>query len=152
MAIMVACMPACASFSRHFLTKYGVISTIRSRFSSSNEGSSKSVKPSATPIINSNILSETTEVGRKRSDGRYWSVDYAYSQDQGSDKAPQILPNKTQSRFIESGDLNVFENEKSVGRFSIASEQTAVEIGEPAFEKEKEKEKDHSATDPREMV
>lgn len=133
---MVACMPACAAFSRHFLTKYGVLSTIRSRFSTSKEGPSKTSKSSATATTASVDSSGPIGTAPVRTDGRYWSVDYSSMQPRGGDRPPQILPNKRQSRFLQSGDLDVFEDEGSPHRSSVRSEQTAVEAGGPIFEKE----------------
>ncbi|KAL2037841.1 hypothetical protein N7G274_009315 [Stereocaulon virgatum] len=125
--IMVACMPACASFSRHFLYKYEIISSIKSRLFASRS----SKKGPSGPETSTTAPSALTIDPRLR--GKYWRIKNAFS---NGDRAPHITRNQQQSRMLRTGELDVVDN----GNPSMSTHQTRRgdnELKEPSFGGEK---------------
>ena len=125
--IMVACMPACASFSRHFLYKYEIISSINSRLFASRSSKKGPLGPETS------TTAPSASTGDPRPGGKYWRIKNAFSNGNGS---PQITRNQQQSRMLRTGEFDVVDN----GKTSMSTHQTRrgdIELKEPSFEGEK---------------
>ncbi|CAF9916812.1 MAG: hypothetical protein ALECFALPRED_010874 [Alectoria fallacina] len=130
-AIMVACMPACASFSRHIITKSGIVSYIKSRISSSKNNKSKSLHPK--PITTAaDIPSRST--GDPAGGGNYWTLKSPFSSTRDG-APPHITFNKQQSRVLHSGDFKVFGDETGSLALTEMQRNGSVELKEPSFER-----------------
>ena len=128
--IMVACMPACASFSRHFLYKYEIISSIKSQLAGSRSSKKKIPKPSKS---HSSTTAPSSSDRDPRPGGRYWRIKNAFSNGNG---APQITMDKQQSRMLKTGDFDVIDNDNEL----ISTGPTKrgdIELKEPSLEEGK---------------
>lgn len=129
-AIMVACMPACASFSRFFYTKFGIFSSIRSRLWSSKGSKQKSSNPKPTTTTSS---VPSGSKGDRAGGGNYWRLKNPFSNARDG-TPPQITFNKQQSRILQSGDFNVFDDDKSSPSLTETKRSGSTELKEPSFQ------------------
>lgn len=130
-AIMVASMPACSSFLRYFLSKAGLMSSIKSRLAFSR---SKKYPKSQTTTTNSVSPADITDSGQnrliaggggdrpgKRSKGKYWNVKNIFER---GDVPPQITSAKRESgHILKSGDFDLFDAKTSSERGGTSLEQ-----------------------------
>ena len=101
-AIMVACMPACAAFGRYFS------SSIKSRLSGSE--------------YSKNTNSSSVVTDSRGSNDRYWRMKNPFSgKEEGSLK---IIKGKEESRILRTVEFDVVRNKKSAP--SALGEQMAV--------------------------
>jgi hypothetical protein len=134
---MVACMPACASFSRYCFHRFEIISSIKSHLSSSRSRSRKEKlsEPQSTATAPAGSLIE----GPIRHGDKYWRIKNPFSNGSGRDDAPpQITMNKQQSRVLQTGDFDVFDNSRDP--LALADNKTrraSLELKEPCFDEEK---------------
>lgn len=129
---MVACMPACASFSRFFFTKFGILSTIKSRLSSS-KGSKQNLsmpKP-VTPASNPPSGSQGDPAGW----GKYWRLQSPFSNTRDGTSPPNSF-NKQQPGVLQSDDFNVFDDSKRSPFLTETKKNESVELKEQSFERE----------------
>ena len=115
---MVACMPACASFSRYFLGKSGIISTIRSRLSSprNSRHRTKFSQSRATILVSTPASESEEDPGSGR--GNYWKIKNPFSK--GKDgAAPQITMNQQRSHVLQTGEFRVFDEGTKTKRGSF---------------------------------
>ena len=123
-AIMVASMPACASFLRYFLSKTSFTSSTKSWWTSSRSKRypKSRVIPGAAMDRDSdgNQLTPGGDGSPKGSKGMYWKLRGAFCQDE----PPQITSAKRESgHILKSGDFNVFNPKTSSEREGVSSEQ-----------------------------
>ena len=141
-AIMVACMPACASFSRYFFGKLEIVSTIKSRLSSSRHGKRRT-KFSQSKAITV-VSNQTSEPDEDRGSGwNSWKIKNAFFKGK-DDVAPQITMNQQRSQVLQTGDFRVFDEGKDFGE-ETRTKGGAIELRESPGEKT-------SATAPYDMV
>ncbi|KAL2047262.1 hypothetical protein N7G274_001281 [Stereocaulon virgatum] len=130
--IMVACMPACASFSRFILGKVEIVSMIRSRLSYSGHRKRKtrfSQSRASTLVSNQESQSEDEQVIGKN----YWKTKNVLSKGK-DDLPPQITMNQHRSHVLQSGDFRVFDVGKDFGEETRAK-GGAIELQESLGEK-----------------
>ncbi|CAD6577266.1 MAG: hypothetical protein ASARMPREDX12_008289 [Alectoria sarmentosa] len=142
-AIMVACMPACASFSRHIITKFGIVSYIKSRISSWKSSKLKSLNPK--PISTASDIPSRSS-GDPAGGGNYWTLKIPFSST-GDGAPPHITFNKQQSRVLHSGDFHVFDDEKGSLALTEMQRKRSIELKEPSLER-----KQASTAVPHDMV
>lgn len=127
-AIIVACMPACASFYRHFLSQSGFLSFIMSGIVSSKlkrhpklKTTTESIGPAPDKYSEGNRLTPGSDPAKKGSKGIYWRLKDSFRQ--GS-VPPQLTSAKRESgHILKSGDFNVFSNKRSSEREGTSFEQ-----------------------------
>ena len=107
-AIMVACMPACASFIRHFSAQSNLISSIKSRLALSGSSSSSPEKGQRASHSSPEFGSESRSQDSYSRSGKYWKLSDAFGAKENV--APQITGNQQQTRVFRSGDWDYLSN------------------------------------------
>lgn len=113
-AIMVACMPACACLFRYSITKFHPISTLKTRFSSQQQRSSSnqhqhhkfSHSRASTIVASAGRASESYGDDKKTN---HWRIKNPFS----STVPPQItMMDHTRSSVMKTVDFDVFDEER----------------------------------------
>ena len=130
-AIMVACMPACACFSRYFFANHSPMSLVKkSRFSSPRSSRHRRFSHSRASTMVASAGRPSESFGdTANSKASYWKIKNPFHNG-GDNAAPQITMNDKRSRVLQTGDFDVFNDSKGFDK----AEPGSIELQTPLSE------------------
>ena len=114
-SIMVACMPACASLCRCFISRFQPISSKKTRFSSqrsSNHHHRFSHSRASTMVASAGRPSGSYGDDNNAEKSNHWRIKNLCN----SDAAPQITRNYQQSSVLKMGNFDVSDDRKEFAK------------------------------------